>query len=104
MTEQQIYIDALIHLMREISEASYCAGWLIGLEYALWPIAQAGQSAECGGWLISVDEVEELKFLSDKIGGWIWWPESEQEECFVDMETWQKTYAAYVGRHGAPCL
>jgi hypothetical protein len=53
--------------MSDISEDRWCAGWLGGLEYILWD-AVIGRQAAC-----SSEEIEQLKYLSEKCRGWIIW-------------------------------
>lgn len=72
--------------MSDLSEECYFAGWLIGTEYALWELAQAGG----GRWGIGVvmpEQAAELIDLANKAGGWVAWRDGVG--CvFVPMAEW----------------
>jgi hypothetical protein len=40
----------------------------------------------------SPEEIEQLKYLSGKCGGWIIWDEQAKGEKFVPMEDWLRLY------------
>lgn len=40
------------------------------------------------------EEIEQLKYLSAKFGGWIIWDEEAKDESFVPMEEWLRLYDA----------
>jgi hypothetical protein len=81
----------LAELMSEISERAYHAGWMDGLELALWAMV-------CGGprryGQITVDEetIAKLGALSAQFGGWIRFGDNDEE--FVSLGEWQRFYAA----------
>ena len=58
----------LIQRIREISEARWCASWLLGCENTLWAEIQEGAETD-----LSPDAVEELRALADLAGGWPAW-------------------------------
>lgn len=64
MNEQKITADLLRRLMSEISEEYWCAGWLIDLERVLWDAVTGKRVNIC-----SPEEIEQLKYLSEKCGG-----------------------------------
>lgn len=87
--------ELLRHLMSEISEDHYCAGWLIGLEFRLWRIVLGGPP-KFGFDDVSPERIADLERLSKKCGGWIVWSEG-CGEVFVPMDEWQRMYAAEKG-------
>jgi hypothetical protein len=87
--EQTITASLLRKLMSGISEEYWCAGWLSGLEYTLWD-AVTGKGKD----ICSLEEIEQLKYLSGKCGGWIIWDEQAKDEKFVPMEEWLRPYEA----------
>jgi hypothetical protein len=81
---------AIADFMSEISEEAWCAGWMSGLEYALWDALINGPQEY--GWLkLSVRIIEKLKELSANCGGWIIFDDSK-EEVFVPLDERQKLY------------
>lgn len=88
MDEQKITAALLTRLMSGISEERWCAGWLGGLEYTLWDAVVGRQKAVC-----SSEEIEQLKYLSEKCG-WIIWDEQSKGEKFVPMQEWLRLYEA----------
>jgi hypothetical protein len=62
-------IERLRELMSEISETSYCAGWMGGLEFTLWEFIE-GITKPTGMWMITEEQMKELKELREKTGGW----------------------------------
>lgn len=89
MDEQTITTGLLRKLMSGISEEYWCAGWLSGLEYALWDTVTGKEKPIC-----SLEQIEQLKYLSEKCGGWIIWDEQAKAERFVPMEQWLRLYEA----------
>lgn len=94
MDEQKITADLLQKVMSEISEEHWCAGWMSSLEYILWD-AVAGKRKD----ICSAEEIEQLKYLSEKCGGWVIWDKQAKGERFVPMEEWLRLYEA---RHHPP--
>lgn len=96
---------ALYALMAAVSEECYCAGWMMGNEFALWRILidptgnrQYGQSEVTG------EQVADMRVLSDRIGGWIGWyddgdepglPSEEWGPRFIPRERWDEMYARH---------
>lgn len=84
LTPQQ---EALAVHMSELSEEAYCAGWHIGLEYALWDLVN-GKADSFGMLALTEREATRLRELSDACGGWIMW-DDERCETFVPLEEWK---------------
>ena len=85
-TDQQAHTLA----MGEISEASYSAGWMLGLEYALWQLLETGKSAQ-GRYHLSEEERQKLRVLSERCGGWIAF-DDQKGETFVPFSDWRSMF------------
>ncbi|HET8564831.1 MAG TPA: hypothetical protein VFM35_13230 [Candidatus Binatia bacterium] len=88
MDEQKITADLLLKVMSWISEERWCAGWL-NLESILWDAVTGSRKGIC-----TPEEIDELKYLSEKCGGWIIWDEHAKGERFVPMQDWLRLYEA----------
>lgn len=64
----------LLALMTGISEEYYCAGWMIGLEYACYAASKEG-SIDYGMGVITERQAILLRLLSEEAGGWWIWPD-----------------------------
>jgi len=82
--------EKLAKLMSDLSEEAYCAGWMMGLEYALWERVTEGPG-EYGFLTIAQEILDVLKSLSDECGGWVRW-DDKKGECFVPMDEWLALY------------
>lgn len=80
-------------LMSEISEECWCAGWMGGLEYSLWRVIENGPITY-GRSDVSQSEVDELRRLHEKSGGW-WFFHDEHGETFVPRAAWLDMLAEY---------
>lgn len=89
MDEKKITADLLVKLMSGISEESWCAGWLHNLEYILWDAVRGRRQGIC-----SPEEIEQLKYLSEKCRGWIIWDEQAKGERFLPIQDWLRLYEA----------
>jgi hypothetical protein len=89
MDEQSITAGLLKKLMSAISEDYWCAGWMYDLEYRLWEAVTGKGTGVC-----SLEEIEQLKYLSEKCGGWIIWDEQAKSERFIPMQEWLRLYEA----------
>jgi hypothetical protein len=87
MDEQKITAALLVKVMSGISEESWCAGWMRNLEYMLWDVVTGRREGIC-----SPDEIEQLKYLSEKCGGWIIWDEQAKGKRFIPMPDWLRLY------------
>jgi hypothetical protein len=69
---------ALADYMSELSEDAYCAGWMSGLEYALWRVVIEGPRRY--GFLdIDAAHIEHLRKLSQQCRGWIVFDDQTEE-------------------------
>ena len=76
--------------MSELSEQAFSAGWMDGLEQALWRAVVSGPF-RYGHLTLTIAHVEKLRALSNACGGWITFDDTF-EECFVPLEEWVKQY------------
>ncbi|MBV9493279.1 MAG: hypothetical protein JOZ54_03450 [Acidobacteria bacterium] len=83
---------ALAERMSEISEETYCAGWMMDLELDLWSLVLAGEGTY-GGYSLTREEVAELRALSDACGGWIVFDDTTWE-TWVPLDEWQRRFSA----------
>ena len=81
MDEQSITAGLLERLMSAISEEYWCAGWMHNLEYTLWDVVTGRRAGIC-----SPEEIEQLKYLSEKCGGWIIWDEQAKGTVTSDVK------------------
>lgn len=86
--------EKLEDLMSDISEDRFCAGWLVGIEYMLWPPALGDHDPDR----------KLLLRLSEKSGGWWIWSSNKDEPCdsgevFVTIDEWLKMYEEYIKKH-----
>lgn len=84
--------DALEALMGEISEDCWCAGWMSGLELALWEAVVKG-GMDYGQGEITAEQAQRLKRLSELAGGWCAWND-DTGAMFTPMDKWLEAYAA----------
>jgi hypothetical protein len=75
--------------MSAISEEYWCAGWMHNLEYMLWDAVLGKRENFC-----TPEQIEQLKYLSGKCGGWIIWDKQAKGERFVTMQDWLRLYEA----------
>jgi len=83
--------QALNDYMSALSEIAYSAGWMQGLEFALWRAIKEGPR-RYGRLDITAEHISRLRVLSDACGGWIVF-DDKTEETFIDHAAWQKIYA-----------
>jgi hypothetical protein len=88
----------LADYMSELSELAYCAGWMEGLEFALWEAVQ-GQRKQYGQMTFTEAQLQELSSLSERIGGWIVF-DDQKEELFLPLEDWKHAFAERNGEQG----
>jgi hypothetical protein len=81
----------LADYMSELSELAYCAGWMDGLEFALWEVVQ-GARKEYGQTVFTEAQRQELRALSERIGGWVVF-DDQHEESFLPLEDWKHAFA-----------
>ena len=93
------YARLLYQKMSDISEDSWCAGWLSGNEYALWEILH-GARHEYGWGDVRYEDLEELRILSDHARGWIWTgSDKEYTPQLVTLVEWESIRAEWGKAH-----
>ncbi len=81
---------ALAEYMSQLSEEFYCAGWLIGLEYALWDAVRSGHGPL--GWQhLDEMQISRLRDLSHQCDGWIVFDDT-QERKWLPLEEWERRF------------
>jgi hypothetical protein len=83
----------LAEYMSSLSEEAYCAGWMQGLEYALWQALVDGRSTY-GRLALSPTHVDGLRRLSELCGGWIVF-DDVAEETFVLRSEWEARFSEW---------
>lgn len=83
--------------MSELSEEYWCAGWLSGCEFELWRMVQDFTVRNWGMGAVADDQIDSLRALSEKCGGWVaWFGEGKDSgERFVPMAGWLEMYAKH---------
>ena len=81
----------LADYMSALSERAYHAGWVEGLEFALWR-AVTDDLFKYGQLGLSCEHTQHLSSLSQRCGGWIVF-DQQREEIFVTLEQWQHLLA-----------
>jgi hypothetical protein len=74
----------LVVLMRDISESTWCAGWLMGLEHILWDAMQAGPKEDSE---FVENDLARLRKLHEQAGGWWVWTK-DVGEVFIATDAW----------------
>ena len=83
----------------ELSELAFCAGWMDGLEFALWEAMQ-GRRDNYGRLVFTPHHRNELRTLSERVGGWIVF-DDHTEESFLPLKEWKEVYARKNSEPGA---
>jgi hypothetical protein len=81
----------LADYMSELSEEAFFAGWMTGLEYALW-MAVTGHLEEYGYLKITEAHRTRLRDLSDACRGWIYF-DDEIGETWISISDWEQRFA-----------
>jgi len=78
LDRQEIARRLLLRTMRDFSEYTWCAGWMGGLEHAIWKEAQRGEYFGGMPWMVLIEAA-----------GGIWtWPDDADDVVFVSLEDW----------------
>ena len=88
---------ALADLMSDLSEDTYCAGWLTDLEFLLWETV-IGRRDSYGRFPLTEGEILRLKELSEAGGGWIVYDEVARE-TWVPFEAWSQRFEDWSRTH-----
>ena len=86
MTDASEYArERLLDFMRDLSERCYCAGWMLGLEAALWDLMLKGGGAY-GMSDVAAGEAAKLQRLATD-AGW-WWMYGGAGPEFGALDAW----------------
>jgi hypothetical protein len=90
-------VGDLSELISNISEETWCAGWMKDIEFHLWA-ATHDEAIEDETFVLStdaynlhVDDVFQLGLLSERVGGWIVW-KNGQGAVLVPLAEWLQLY------------
>jgi hypothetical protein len=83
----------LAEFMSDLSEEAYYAGWVVGLEYALWEVVLDGRS-EYGQLELTDEHRARLRQLSEACAGWITFDEQTGER-WVAISEWRAHFATW---------
>jgi hypothetical protein len=103
------WADLLKEYMAEVSERYCVAGWMDGLEFALWSQVTGTppptRSSDDGGVVPALADalLRDLEFLTRRAGGWWCWSEPAGLS-FVTLETWLLRYDAWIAASRASPL
>lgn len=84
--------------MERISEECWCAGWMTGLEFGLWEIANAGGGGY-GQGTVTKDDAEAMLKLSSEAGGWHEWNDDAGGCILTPILEWEEKYERNRVRH-----
>jgi hypothetical protein len=79
--------------MSALSEEAYSAGWMSGLEYALWE-ALLGRRASYGRLVFTTEHRVRLRQLSESCSGWIVFDE-HADETWLSVAEWVLRFSAW---------
>lgn len=79
----------LLALMTGISEDCWCAGWMSGLEFALWDVSPG---KKYGQGEITERQALLLKLLSEESNGWWYW--TDDGPRFISRSEWAQRVGA----------
>ncbi|MEO6103826.1 MAG: hypothetical protein ABIP44_09350 [Pseudoxanthomonas sp.] len=89
----------LYDFMSDISEASYCAGWMENTEYRLWTfMTNTSDDGDWGQFPIPGEARDRLNELCRSTGGWTFFKydgdrPGESGPVFVSLAAWTAMYA-----------
>lgn len=84
--------ERLCEFMSELSEFCWCSGWVDYCESQLWAFVTDGPG-EWGLQSVGQRDVDELRRLSDKAGGWWTWDNAMDGNVFITRAEWLTRYA-----------
>jgi hypothetical protein len=86
--------ELIRYKMEDYSENSFCASWLVDLEFELWEAAD--RDAPCGDEMFTVNTCRECRLLAELCGGWWAWDKAAPagvNPVFMPMERWLEILA-----------
>lgn len=82
----------LVDLIAELSEDTYCAGWLDKIEFEIWEIINQEadiKTVEVWRKRGDLETVDDLNYLKDVTNSWAWWAEDSDEPIPINLTNWQ---------------
>ncbi len=76
---------SLVNLISKLSEDYFFAGWLTGIEYALWDTVEGSSPIKP----FSQEEIKQLRGLSIVCQGWWYWNDDSGEK-FISLSNWMR--------------
>lgn len=86
--------ELLLYKMKEYSEDTACATWLVGLEFQLWRYGDMASADPREQYSIKLGK--ELRTLAEITGGWWAWDKDAagaENPVFMSMERWLQVLA-----------
>ena len=87
----------LATFMSDLSEKCYTAMWIGNLEYVLWYAMHNG-AFKFGQDIITLEDIAELKRLSQECNCWIYF-DDDTEETAIEFPLWQQMYDGFKEKH-----
>ena len=81
----------LAEYMSELSEEAWRAGWMDGLEFALWEVV-LGQRQKYGCIEMTSDQRSKLRSLSEQCCGWIVY-DDDSGETWISLDDWKSRFS-----------
>ena len=82
----------LYETMSGISEDCYFAGWMSGLEYAIWGALQGG-GRRYGIGEMDDEQLEKCRALATELDGWVIWVDDDYD-AHLPVEEWGPRFVA----------
>lgn len=87
--------ELLLYKMKEYSQDSACATWLVDLEFEIWEAADKTAPATRDSFAMAVNK--ECRPLAEIAGGWWAWPDNagpnDEAPVFLPLAEWKKVLA-----------
>lgn len=97
-TDLTVEAQVLADTMSSISEETWCAGWLVDLEFDLWAAIQGDRKGSRRA-ILDDSDIAKLKWLSNACGGWIVFHETSGR-VFVPLVEWTRIFAEHEAERG----
>ncbi len=89
----------LRRLLSDLSEGCTCCSWATDWEFRAWASISLGPDHAVAERL-ERDEVEDLQFLSDIVGGWLTYDAAHRGFLFVPMQEWLQAFENWLAVEG----
>ena len=85
--------NLLVDFIAELSEETYCAGWLLNIELETWKLISGTADASTQNlWKRrgDLDAIEDLRKLKELSGTWAIWDDSVGDAVPISLEEWKE--------------